>query len=127
MQIRVSDKAQRQAAIVTLRGSNDPCMDLLAAALPGSNDGFGSSSIKLIDEPTEEQMKMQEEMKQEEMKVDLSRIAPRKFCMRNNLSSVDLSNYGMGKLAKTVARASIPSTTTWLVLSTALMLSAHTT
>ena len=45
-----SNKALRQAAVVTLRGSYDPRGHLLAAALPGGKDGFGRSSIKLIDE-----------------------------------------------------------------------------
>ena len=47
-----SNKAQRQAAVVTLRGSYEPRVDLLAAALRGGKGGFGRSSIKLIDELT---------------------------------------------------------------------------
>jgi len=49
LQIQVTDKAQRQSALETLRASKDPRVDLLAVALRGGKIGFGKI-IKLIDE-----------------------------------------------------------------------------
>merc|ERR1719273_3107468 len=40
MQIQVSDKAQRQSALESLRASKDPRVDLLAVALRGGKIGF---------------------------------------------------------------------------------------
>jgi len=49
LQIQVTDKAQRNLALNTLRESKDPRVDLLAVALRGGKIGFGKI-IKLIDE-----------------------------------------------------------------------------
>jgi len=49
LQIQVTDKAQRNLALTTLRESKDPRVDLLAVALRGGKIGFGKI-IKLIDE-----------------------------------------------------------------------------
>jgi len=49
LQIQVTDKAQRQAAIEALRGSSDPRVDFLTIALRGGKADF-SKILKLIDE-----------------------------------------------------------------------------
>jgi len=90
LQIQVTDKAQRKAALETLRDSKDPRVDLLAVALRGGKVGFGKI-IKLIDELVATLKKEQEAdtEKKEWCEAEIDKTEDNKKVLQNEISDLE--------------------------------------
>jgi len=90
LQIQVTDKAQRQSALDTLRASKDPRVDLLAVALRGGKIGF-EKIITLIDELVVTLKKEQEadSEKKEWCEAEIDKTEDNKKVLQNEISDLE--------------------------------------
>merc|ERR1711957_837023 len=92
LQIKVTDKAQRQSALKVLRSSKDPRVDLLAVALQGGKVGFGKI-LTLIDElvVTLKAEQVADADKKDYCEAEIDKTEDNKKVLQNGISDLETS------------------------------------